>query len=366
MIALGADALEPLATGAGILGAGGGGNPFLALLNLRRLVADGARLDLLDASDLADDDAVAMVAGIGAPLVGLERLVDPAIAARPVLRLQERLGARFRAVMAGEIGGANGLRPLLVAAATGLPVVDADAMGRAFPESQMTSFALAGLPPLPTMLSDGRGIDVFIGRVPDARWMERLGRQVCVELGGVASACRAPRLGADVRRHGVPGSVSRAIVLGRAVEAARRRRDDPVAALVATGCGRLLFRGKVRDVERQATGGFLRGAARLDGLDGDRGRTLELAFRNEYAVAWRDGAVVATTPDILCTLDSDSGEAVGTETLRYGQRLSVVLLPAPPVFLTGAGLALTGPRAFGFDVDYRAAWNNHQDRARTE
>ena len=348
MIVLEADALEPLATGAWILGAGGGGNPFLALLNLRRLVADGARLDLLDASDLADEDAVAMVAGIGAPLVGLERL-----------------GLRFRAVMAGEIGGANGLRPLLVAAATGLPVVDADAMGRAFPEGQMTSFALAGLPPLPTMLSDGRGIDVFIGRVPDARWMERLGRQVCIELGGVASACRAPRLGADVRRHGVPGSVSRAIALGRAVEAARRRREDPVAALVAAGRGRLLFRGKVRDVERQATGGFLRGAARLDGLDDDRGRAFELVFRNEYAVAWRDGAVVATTPDILCTLDSDSGEAVGTETLRYGQRLSVVVLPAPPVFLTGAGLALTGPRAFGFDVDYRACFNTHQHCART-
>ena len=91
MPAIGADALEPLATGAWILGAGGGGNPFLALLNLRRLVADGARLDLLDPAALADDDAVAMVAGIGAPLVGLERLVDPAIAARPVLRLQARL-----------------------------------------------------------------------------------------------------------------------------------------------------------------------------------------------------------------------------------------------------------------------------------
>ncbi|MCA0304870.1 MAG: DUF917 domain-containing protein [Proteobacteria bacterium] len=352
MPALGADALEPLATGAWILGAGGGGNPFLALLNLRRLLADGARLDLVDPSALADDDAVAMVAGIGAPLVGLERLTDPAMAARPVLRLQERLGVAFRAVMAGEIGGANGLRPFLVAALTGLPVVDADAMGRAFPESQMTSFALAGLPPLPTMLSDGRGIDVFVGRVPDARWMERLSRQVTVELGGVASACRAPRLGGDIRRHGVPGSVSRALAIGRAVEVARRRRDDPVAALVAAERGRLLFRGKVRDVERRATGGFLKGTARLDGLDGDRGAAFALAFRNEYAVAWRDGVVVGTTPDILATLDSDSGEAVGTETLRYGQRLSVIALPAPTVFTTPAGLALTGPRAFGYDVDY--------------
>lgn len=352
MPAIGADALEPLATGAWILGAGGGGNPSLALLNLHRLVADGARLDLLDPAALADDDAVAMVAGIGAPLVGLERLVDPAVAARPVLRLQARLGMRFRAVMAGEIGGANGLRPLLVAAVTGLPVVDADAMGRAFPESRMTSFALAGLPPLPTMLSDARGIDVFLGRVADAGWMERIGRQVAVELGGVVSACRAPRLGGEIRHHGVLGSLGRALSIGRAMQAARARRDDPVAAVIAAGRGRLLFRGKVRDVERRATGGFLEGTARLDGLDGDRGAAFELAFRNEYAVARRDGVVVATTPDILATLDGDSGEAVGTETLRYGQRLSVVALPAPPPFRTPAGLALTGPRAFGYDLDY--------------
>ena len=51
--------------------------------------------------------------------------------------------------MSGEIGGANGLRSLMAAAVTGLPAVDADSMGRAFPEGQMTSFAIAGLPMLP-------------------------------------------------------------------------------------------------------------------------------------------------------------------------------------------------------------------------
>jgi uncharacterized protein len=65
---------------------------------------------------------------------------------------------------------------------------------------------------------------------------------------------------------------------------------------------------------------------------------------------------VATTPDIICTMDSESGEAVGTEMLRYGQRISVVALPAPELFLTPKGLATVGPRAFGYDFDYRAAF----------
>ena len=162
------DELEPLATGAWILGAGGG-NPYLSWLNLSRLYDDGARVALMDPMELADDDIVALVAGIGAPLVGLERLADPRLAAKPLFARERHLQRKFRAVMAGEIGGTNGLRPLMVAAVTGLPVVDADSMGRAFPEGQMTSFAVAGLPMLSLAAS--------------AKWMERLSRKACAEMG---------------------------------------------------------------------------------------------------------------------------------------------------------------------------------------
>ncbi|MBM3650555.1 MAG: DUF917 domain-containing protein [Alphaproteobacteria bacterium] len=240
------------------------------------------------------------------------------------------------------------------AAVAGLPVVDGDATGRAFPESQMTSFAVAGLPPLASVLCDPRGSEVIIPRAATGKWMERLSRQVCTEMGSVASACRGPRSGREVKDHGILHTTSRAIRIGRTVLEARRRHDDPVAALVAAEAGVVLFTGKVLDVERRTTQGFLRGRARLAGLDGDRGATFELAFQNEYAVAWRDGAVVATTPDIVCTMDSQSGEALGTEALRYGQRIRVIALPAPAKFLTPAGLAQVGPRAFGYDFDYQA------------
>ena len=59
------------------------------------------------------------------------------------------------------------------------------------------------------------------------------------------------------------------------------------------------------------------------------------------------------TPDLICVLDTVSGDAIGTETLRYGQRISVIALPAPALFLTPKGLATVGPRAFGYDFDYR-------------
>src|SRR5512142_305784 len=94
-----ADEIESLAIGAWILGTGGGGSPYLALLNMRRLYREGAVVSLMDPLDLDDDDAVAVVSNMGAPLVGQERLTDPEVAARPVRMMERYLGRPFRAVM---------------------------------------------------------------------------------------------------------------------------------------------------------------------------------------------------------------------------------------------------------------------------
>ncbi|MFO1162230.1 MAG: DUF917 domain-containing protein [Reyranellaceae bacterium] len=356
------DELELLATGAWILGAGGGGNPYLACLNLRRLYESGTRVPLLDPIALADDDAVAIVASVGAPLVGRERLSDPRFATKPLLAMQAWLRRDVRAVMSVEVGGTNALQPLMVAAMTGLPVVDADSMGRAFPEGQMTSFAIADLPMLPLVMSDIRDNEVIIPRAESPKWMERIARKALVEMGAVAATCKAPRTGREIKDHGILYSTSKAIRIGRIVHEARRRRDDPIAALVDAEGGVMLFKGKVHDIERRATDGFLRGRARLHGLDGDRGAILDLEFQNEFAAAWRDGVVVDTTPDILCVMDRESGEAIGTEMIRYGQRVTVIVLPPPELFLTPKGLQATGPRAFGYDFDYKTVLSRPASR----
>ena len=62
---------------------------------------------------------------------------------------------------------------------------------------------------------------------------------------------------------------------------------------------------------------------------------------------------MVTVPDLICVLDSVSGTAIGTETLRYGQRITVIALPAPNVFLSPRGLDHAGPGAFGYDLPFR-------------
>jgi len=270
--------------------------------------------------------------------------------------MEEYTGKPFRAVMSVEIGGGNALSPFLAGAILDIPVVDADAMGRAYPEAQMTSFAIGDLQMYPLTLIDCRDNEAIVAKAASWKWMERISRKVCTEVGSTSATCKAPRTGREVKEWGVLHTVTKATSLGRSVMKARARHLDPVAAVLTHENGIQLFRGKISDVDRTTTGGFLRGTARIEGLDEDRGTTFELSFQNEWAVAFRQGEPIAMTPDLICLLDTVSGEAIGTETVRYGQRVTAVALPAPALLQTPKGLDHVGPRAFGYDLDFKSVF----------
>src|SRR4029450_1038624 len=199
-------------------------------------------------------------------------------------------------------GGGNAIQPFMAAALLDRPVVDADCMGRAFPEAQMTSFAIHDLPMYPLTLVDVRDNAIVVARAASWKWMERLSRTACVAVGSIAATCKAPRTGKEVKECAILYSTSKAIRIGRTIQAARRAHLDPIAALVEAEQGLLLFTGKIADVARRATEGFLRGTATLDGLGDFRAGRFELAFQNEFAVGWLDGAVRVTTPHLIRVL----------------------------------------------------------------
>src|SRR5262249_3483510 len=283
----------------------------------------------------------------GAPLVGQERLTDPQTIARAVTMMEEYLGRTFRAVMSVEIGGGNAIQPFMAAALLDKPVVDADAMGRAFPEAQMTSFAIHDLRPWPLTLADVRDNGVVIPRAATWEGMERLSRTARVGVGCSAGTCKAPRTGKEVKECAILRTTTKAIRLGEVVQAARRTHRDPVDALLEAEHGRLLFAGKVHDVARRTTEGFLRGQATLEGLDDFRGRGCEVVFKKGCGVGWPDGEPGVMPRDLIGVMEAIRGEAGGRGVIGWGQGVKVTAFPAPPLLLTPKGLEHVGPRAFG-------------------
>jgi uncharacterized protein len=318
------DSLRALARGCAILGAGGGGDTRIGLLEALQATEDYGPVTLVGLDELADDELIMPCGMIGAPTVHIEKIENGSEGIRLRQHLEDVTGYKVAALMSAEIGGSNGLNPIVWAARIGLPVVDADGMGRAFPLVPQVSMHLAGINPNPCVMTDERG-NVIVFRTISGDWTERLARAAAVEFGGAAASTEYTLTVAQAREATVLGTVSLAI---------------------------RLVTGKISDVERRTTKGFVRGSVVIEGIGEDSGRLLRLELQNENLVALEQGRVAASVPDLISVLDSETAEAIATERVRYGQRVTVIAMPCDPVWRTGRGLQAAGPRAFGYDFDY--------------
>ena len=339
--------VSALALGCAVLGAGGGGNVETGSWAARHALREAGRVDLVNLADLPDDGLVLPLHAIGAPTVSQEMLPsgdEPRLIRDEV---EAALGARVVALMPGEIGGANGVRCVGWARSLGLPVLDADGMGRAFPRIDMVSMELAGRSPNVLVIADVQG-NVSSLRPVDGPWAERLARAICVAAGSTALMTSYVMQVSEAHGAVIEGTVSQAIRIGELLA----DRANGIEALCAELNARSLISGKITDLERTDTGGFVRASAVIAGTGADKGRLLRLEIQNENLVALEEGRPVATTPDPIVVLDGESAHALGTDTLQFGQRVNVIAWPCHPVWRTPKGLHRTGPRAFGYDLDF--------------
>src|SRR5262249_15138864 len=263
--------------------------------------------------------------------------------------LERITGRTVEGLMPAEIGGSTGLLPLTWAGRMGLPVVDADGMGRAFPLIPQVTMHLAGVDPNPGVMTDERG-NVLVFTAISGHWMERLERSAAVEFGGAGAATEYIMTVAQARDGAaVRGTFTLAIEIGDALTSAV---GDPIAALVAVTGGFPLMSGKVTDVERRTTKGFVRGSVVVEGLGDDAGRVVRVDVQNENLVALEQGTVRASVPDLISVLDSETADAIATERVKYGQRVTVIAMACDPIWRTPPGLQMAGPRAFGYDFVY--------------
>jgi DUF917 family protein len=356
MFSIGAEDLPDLALGASLLGTGGGGDPTIGRLLVQQSLGPRGRITILDPDELDDDAIVIPTALMGAPSVLIELLPNGREPTGALEALERYAGVKATATMPIECGGVNSMIPLVVAANRGIPVVDADGMGRAFPELQMETFAVNGINGSPLAIADKAGRHAILETGTDNVALEQLARALTVSMGGVAYIAEYMMYGHEVKRTAVPRTLSTAIRLGRVVREARSNSEDPIAALqgglldTPYGAGTVLLEGKVVDVHRRVVSGFTRGTATLRSLDGRA--QAELSFQNEYLTVSIDGVTRALVPDLITVLQLETAEPITVEALRYGQRVCVFGIGAPEALRTTAALRTFGPAAFGIDATY--------------
>jgi len=288
---------------------------------------------------------------MGAPTVMVEKVPRGDEIITAFKALETYLGRPVRATMSCEAGGLNSTTPFTVAAELGIPLVDGDMMGRAFPELQMCTPTLYGITATPMAIADEKGNSAVINTI-DNRWTETLARTLTIDMGCSAMIAIFPMTGKQVKESCILNTISLVERIGRTIREARQAHGDPVEAVRQATGGFLIWRGKVGDIARRTETGFARGEAAIAGIDAFEGRSLRIAFQNEFLVARSGDAVLATTPDLITILDDETGEPITTEGLRYGFRVSVLAMPGDPRWRTPEGLAVVGPGYFGYDIPY--------------
>ncbi|MDP9358358.1 MAG: DUF917 domain-containing protein [Chloroflexota bacterium] len=348
---VGVQQLEDIALGAAVLGTGGGGNPYIGKLMARGVIERRGPVRLIDPEELDDDALVVPSAMMGAPTVMVEKIPRGEEIVSAFKALQAYLGHSITATMSIEAGGLNSTTPFTVAAELGIPLVDGDGMGRAFPELQMVTPTLYGIAATPMAIADEKGNSAIINTINN-RWTETLARTLTIDMGCSAMIALFPMSGKQVKEACLPRTISTIEGIGRTIREAHERHVDPIEAVRDVTEGYLVWRGKVSDIARRTETGFARGEASIAGTHEYEGRTLRIEFQNEFLIA-RDGdEALVTVPDLITILDAETGEPITTEDLRYGFRVVVLGLPCDPRWRTEAGLKLVGPAYFGYDAPY--------------
>ncbi|MCG1008432.1 DUF917 domain-containing protein [Salinicoccus sp. ID82-1] len=339
--------MDKLAIGAALLGTGGGGDPYVGKLMAQQSIDKYGPVQMITIDELAADATVATFAMVGAPTVLVEKI--PNFESFDILyeEFVKYNGDKIDAVMPIEAGGVNSMIPIIFAAIKEVPIVDADGMGRAFPEMQMDTFNVNGIHNTPAVFADEKG-NTAILNTSDGLWTEKIARSLTTVMGGSILNGVYLLSRQELHDHAIHHTVSTSIAIGETLTTSKQPIEDLQVLLDGT----ILFRGKIQDVVRRTDGGFVKGTATLTGLDADKDATCKIEFQNENLVCLVDDVPRCTTPDLITVLDLETGMPITTEGLKFGARCVVFAQPADDKWKTEAGIRTVGPGYFGYDYDY--------------
>jgi DUF917 family protein len=284
------------------------------------LALDGGGVDFVGLDELDPEALIITATAVGAPgfakpLIGPQDSIDCA------RRLVAMIGKPVAGVICGHVPGVNAW---MVAAALRLKYVDAASNGRGHPTVKMGGMGLASQPRahitqigLGGAEADGSRLAVIAeGNIVRT---SNVMRQAAVVNGGLIMAARGPLTAGFIKQNGAQGAIGFQIELGRAM--LRERGPDRVTAAATFLGGRQACLGKVKSNTVAYGGGFDLGKMVVAGPQGE----VVLGIYNEYMTADLEGRRVATFPDMIGTLDPETGDPVAISELPVGAEAAVVI-----------------------------------------
>ena len=321
--------LEAAVLGGAILGGGGGGS-LEEGQRLGKLALELGAPTILDINQLPAESLILTVSAVGAPSMNQHPL--PSHYVKAVQFMSKHIG-EIRGLITNEIGGLAVINGLVPSALLDIPLVDAACNGRAHPTGAMGSMGLS-------MNDEFISHQVAVGRVrEDNKYIEiyaqgnlstvsKVIRKAAEESGGTLAVTRNPVPAQYIRDNAALGALSQAVQIGQAYLDGKTGRER-IEKVVRVLNGEIVAEGNVDSVELLSQGGFDLGIVRMG--------EIELAFWNEYMTLEEKGNRLATFPDLIMTMETDTGKPLTTAEINNGQEITVVMASRDNLNL-GAGM----------------------------
>ncbi|NLC26885.1 MAG: DUF917 domain-containing protein [Fastidiosipila sp.] len=360
--------VEDFVLGCTFYGTGGGGDYAEGVDALMKQLSKGNEIGWVDVDSVNDDEysCCPFLMGSIAPetpevtqdrkdtyRLG-DRISDNTQAMVGAVKVLEEIQNQGVSVLVPiELGGGNTAACVAAAAEMGISVVDGDYTGRAIPEIQQTTPYIFEQELLPIASFDGWNNVATIREAANWRMAERIGKMIaeggyskCAQAGFFASA-------PDMKKSVIRNTLTECYNVGKALREARELGEDPALAAINVVGGWVVHKGKLTKKESKNERGYYWGIHTLEGVDEFDGQEFKIWFKNENHVSWLNGEAFVTSPDMIQVIDTKTGQPYTNNKIELGMELTVIAMPAREIFRSERGMDILGPRAFGFDIDYK-------------
>jgi len=348
--------IEALIEGAAILGTGGGGDREFGLAILKNDVRRKREWKLVDPSEVPNDSLVVSGGIMGSVKALKEKSVEEIVekweedfVLLNVTKVMERyLGRKIDYFVPFEIGCLNTPVIMTLCSRMNIPMVDGDALGRAAPETQMTSFIGHGIRLCPMPLIDASK-NLIVVDSDDIFLPDEIGRWLITRSGQMGANNHYPMTGEQLKKAVIPNTVTKAIELGYRILSSEPEDVPHVVADFMNG--KILIKGRVSSIEEEDRGGFFFKYAFID----DGKHTVKITIKNEYMMARYDEDVATIFPDMIMVL-SEEGRGVMSTDLVEGMEVTVIVAPAHErlreAIRDPLGKIAMSSKRFGEEVEY--------------
>ncbi|MCR1900171.1 DUF917 domain-containing protein [Irregularibacter muris] len=356
--------IDDLIRGTMLYGTGGGGSAEKGKELLLESFSAGKEIKWTDIDDLPEDGWVctALFMGPSSPPTeeeeqekiakGMTERVEKNMLEAAVKELEKELGIKFTAIVPVEPGGYNCPAPLAAAAKLEVAIVDGDLVGRAMPEVAQALPTTANHPICPITCCDPWGNVTVIRKTHSYAMAEALGKMLSLPAYEPIGLAAFPMKIKDLKEVFVRGTLTKFLKIGREAREAHERGEDAIKTLAKASEGFDFFRGEITKFDWGIVKGYFEGDIYVEGKDDYAGKELHLWFRNENHLAYVDGELLVTTPDLITLVLEETGAPLVNMDLKVGMNVGAIAIPHP-VYRTEAGMKLLGPEHYGLDIQYK-------------